>query len=72
MNKNLLVFIGTTVLLVATMVIADGWIYSATALAATIIVAVIRHFHSRVLKISRWAKENPGKRGSALRLCLFA
>jgi len=62
MTKNLPLFIATTILLVvATLFIGDGWIYSATALAAISIVATIRHFHLRVLKITRWAKENPGK-----------
>jgi len=62
MKKNLLLLIATTVLLVAAaLFVNDGWIYSAAAIAATIIVASIRYFHARVLKITRWAKQNPRK-----------
>jgi len=62
MKKNLPLFIVATVLVVvAALFISDGWIYSAAALAATIIVLTIRHFHIPVLKITRWAKKNPRK-----------
>ena len=62
MNKNLLLLIVTTVLLViAALVINDGWIYSLTGFAAITIIIAIRQFHTGLLKITRWAKENPAK-----------
>jgi len=62
MSKYLPLFIVATVLFVAaTLFIGDGWIYSAAALAAIIIISAIRHFHLPVLKITRWAKKNPLK-----------
>ena len=62
MKKYLPLFIVTTVLVVAaTFFIGDGWIYSAAAVSAITIISAIRHFHLRVLKITRWAKRNPRK-----------
>ena len=62
MNRNVLLLIAAIVLfVVVTLFINDGWIYSATTLAALIIMSVIRYFKSWVMGLTRWAKENPRK-----------
>ena len=62
MNKTLLLSTAAILLIIAAaLFVSDGWIYCAASLIAITIVAVIRHFNSRVVKITRWAKANPRK-----------
>lgn len=62
MNRKLLLTLAAAVLLIGiSILVNEGWIYLATACIAVIIVSVIRNFHSPVMKLTRWAKENPKK-----------
>jgi hypothetical protein len=62
MKKKLLLFIITAFLSsVATIIVDDGWMYAIIAMLAVTILAFIRRFSSKLLKVTRWAKENPRK-----------
>lgn len=61
MNRTLLFAAAAALLAALTIVLPDGWIYAGTALLGLVIVAVIRLFHPRAIKLTRWAKENPRK-----------
>jgi hypothetical protein len=62
MKRNLLLLIVTALLLAAaTMFVDDGWMYAVIGMIATTIIAFVRTFNSKILKITRWAKTNPRK-----------
>ena len=61
MTRTLLALVVAAVLLAATPLLPDGWIYSGTTLLALFIWAVIRRFHAQAWKVTRWAKEHPRK-----------
>lgn len=62
MKKNLLtVIVAVVLIIITTLFVTDGWIYSTTFLVAISIIKIIRHFNSKILRLTRWAKENPRK-----------
>ena len=73
MKKNIVLTALTVLAIIASAIFVGDWMtYPVTVLMAVIIIGVIQHYRSRVIRITRWAKANPKKTQVAITVLQMA
>jgi hypothetical protein len=61
MKGKLALYPSVAVLIGVAILVSEGWIYLLAAIAALAIILILNGFHSPVMKLTRWAKNNTRK-----------
>jgi hypothetical protein len=61
MKRKLALYPSAAVLIGVAFLVTEGWIYLLAAIAALAVILIINRFRSPVIRLARWAKNNPRK-----------